>query len=274
MSKNKIPRFVLSNSVEIPALGLGTYPMDDNEVCPAIQMAHEVGYLLFDTSASYGNERGIGKVLRADDFITTKVSNRAQREGKVWLAFQKSRMKLRRRTIDLVLLHWPYPGKFEESWRVLEGLYRKGVCRAIGVANFKMHHLKKLMEVAEIKPMVDQFERHPMYQERELTDYCKSNGIVPEAYTPFARMDRRLFEDGRILSISRRKGKKPTQVILRWNYQHGVVSIPKTSSPQRMLENASIFDFELTNEEMATIDSMECGMRVRYDPDNCDFDNL
>lgn len=274
MFETEIPKFVLSNQVEIPALGLGTYPMDDHEVCPAIQMARKVGYSLFDTSAAYGNERGVGKALNAHDFITTKISNAAQREGSVWLSFQKSRLKLRRRVVDLVLLHWPYPGKMEESWRVLEALYLKGVCRAIGVANFKIHHLEKLMEIATVKPMVDQFERHPMYQERELTEYCKENGIIPEAYTPFARMDPRLFEDERLLSIARKKGKKPTQVILRWNYQHGVVSIPKTSSPERMLENASIFDFELADNEMALIDSMECGMRVRYDPDDCDFDKL
>lgn len=206
--------------------------------------------------------------------MTTKVSNAAQREGKVWLGVQKSRVKLRRRIIDLLLLHWPYPGKFAESWKVLEGFYRKGVCRAIGVANFKIHHLEELMESAEIAPMVDQFERHPMYQERELTEYCKSHGILPEAYTPFARMDERLFSDERLNNVARRYGKRPTQVILRWNYQHGVVSIPKTSSPERMQENASIFDFELSSEDMALIDSMESGTLVRHDPDTCDYDKL
>lgn len=270
----KIPEFKLSNGCGIPVIGLGTYPMNDEEVVPAISAAREIGYSLFDTSAAYGNERGIGKALRNGDFITTKISNSAQRENRVWLGLQKSRVKLRRRSIDLVLLHWPYPGKIEESWRILEAFYRKGVCRAIGVANFKIHHLEELMRNAEVKPMVDQFERHPLYQERELTEFCIGNGILPEAYTPFARMNARLFKDERLLNIASSKGKQPTQVILRWNYQHGVISIPKTSSPKRMLENASVFDFELSQEEMSIIDSMECGGRVRYDPDDCDFDRL
>lgn len=274
MARVEIPNFKLENGLYIPALGLGTFPMNDDEATRAIRVARDLGYTLFDTSSAYGNERGVGKAVGGGDLVTTKVSNTAQREGKVWVGVQKSRVKLRRRRIDLLLLHWPYPGKFAESWKVLEGLYRKGVCRAIGVANFKVHHLEKLMETAEVAPMVDQFERHPMYQERELTEYCRSHGILPEAYTPFARMDERLFSDERLNKVAQRHGKRPTQVILRWNYQHGVVSIPKTSSPERMLENASIFDFELSGEDMALIDSMESGTLVRHDPDTCDYDKL
>lgn len=270
----EIPVFELSNGLKIPAIGLGTYPMSNEEAMEAISAARDIGYSLFDTSSSYGNEWGIGKALKKSDFVTTKISNLAQRENRVWLGLQKSRVKLRRRHIDLLLLHWPYPGKMKESWHMLESFYRRGVCRAIGVANFKIHHLEELLKHAEIKPMVDQFERHPLYQERELTEFCKDNGIVPEAYTPFARMDARLFKNEKLLGIANSKARKPTQIILRWNYQHGVVSIPKTSSPKRMLENASIFDFELSQEEMSVIDSMECGGRVRYDPDDCDFDRL
>ena len=274
MEKIVIPCFVLSNGVEMPALGLGTFPMNDEKVPVALNAAHEVGYSLFDTSASYGNERGVGKALVKEDFITTKVSNRDQKRGTVWLGVQRSRWRLCRKRIDLLMLHWPYPDKFIESWRVLEKLYKRGVCRAIGVANFKVHHLEELLESAEIAPMVNQFERHPMYAERELVDYCIAHDIVPEAYTPFARMDKRLFDDGRLKNLADKYEKKATQIILRWNYQHGVVSIPKTESSTRMLENASVFDFELSAEDMALIDSMDCGMRVRFDPDNCDFDKL
>ena len=274
MAEVAIPNLILSNNVAIPALGLGTYPMSNNEVVLALHSAKQIGYTLFDTSNAYGNEWGVGRCLDRDDFVTTKISNAAQRQRKVWGSFQKGRVKLRRRKIDLLLLHWPYPDRFTESWKILENLYREGACRAIGVANFKIHHLQELMESAEIAPMVNQFERHPMYAEADLTEWCKVHGIVPEAYTPFARMDERLFADARLLKISKTHGKKPTQIILRWNYQHGVVSIPKTSSPERMLENASIFDFNLSEEEMALIDSMECGMRVRFDPDSCDFDRL
>lgn len=269
-----IPCFKLANGVDIPVLGLGTYPMGKKETYHAVRFAEQLGYRLFDTSSVYGNEIGIGLGLGKRGFVTTKVSNAAQRQGKVKKEIQASRIKLRRRAIDLLLLHWPYPGKFADSWRTLERLYREGVCRSIGVANFKIHHLETLMESAEIAPMVNQFERHPMYAEKELTDWCKANGIVPEAYTPFARMDNRLFHDERLLRVSRDHDKTPTQIILRWNYQHGVISIPKTSSPKRMEENASVFDFCLSENEMEMLDSMDCGMRVRFDPDNCDFDKL
>lgn len=269
-----IPTFSLSNNVAIPAIGLGTYPIASDRIPEVLHDAQEVGYTLYDTSASYGNERGIGKALRSNDFVTTKISNVDQKRGTVGIAQVRSRLRLRRKTIDLLLLHWPYPGKYCESWKVLEKLYKKGICRAIGVANFKVHHLKTLMESAEILPMVDQFERHPMYAEADLVTFCKDNGIVPEAYTPFARMDKRLFGDLRLKEIAARHDKQITQVILRWNYQHGVISIPKTESRQRMIENASVFDFTLSEQEMRSIDELDCGMRVRYDPDNCDYDKL
>lgn len=274
MTTIDIPCFKLANDIDIPVLGLGTYPMGKREVYRAVRTAERVGYTLFDTSSVYGNEIGIGLSLGKRGFVTTKVSNAAQRKGKVRKEVQASRVKLQRGVIDLILLHWPYPGKFADSWKMLEEFYREGICRSIGVANFKIHHLETLMESAEIVPMVNQFERHPMYAEKELTDWCKANGIVPEAYTPFARMDTRLFHDERLLRVSRKHNKNPTQIILRWNYQHRVVSIPKTSSPQRMKENASIFDFHLSESEMEILDSMDCGMRVRFDPDNCDFDKL
>lgn len=274
MTKLQIPSFVLSNGVEIPALGLGTFPMSKKNASVTVGAAEKIGYRLFDTSSAYGNEAGIGKALWKESFVTTKISNRSQKRGTVWLDFQKSRIRLRRGVIDLVLLHWPYPEKFSESWAVLEGFYRRGACRAIGVSNFKIHHLEELRDTAKIMPMVNQFERHPMYSQSELVEYCKENNIIPEAYTPFARMDARLIDDERVCKIASHHQKKPTQIILRWNYQHGVIAIPKSESPKRMEENASIFDFELSEAEMGILDSMDCGMRVRYDSDNCDFDQL
>lgn len=274
MSAINIPFFTLANGVEIPALGLGTFPMDKEAAYRSVEAAEKIGYRLFDTSAAYGNESGIGKALNKESFITTKISNRSQKRGTVWLDFQRSRTRLRRKKIDLLLLHWPYPGKFSESWKILESLYQKGICRAIGVSNFKIHHLEELKASAAIMPMVNQFERHPMYAQDELVEYCHNNNIIPEAYTPFARMDNRLFHDERICEISRHHKRQITQVILRWNYQHGVISIPKTESPERMVENASIFDFNLSEKEMGILDSMDCGMMVRYDSDNCDFDQL
>lgn len=269
-----IPAVALSNGVEMPVLGLGTFPMNNGEVKSAIESAHEIGYTLFDTSSAYGNERGVGSSLSGNDFVTTKISNKAQRGGGVREEFVKSMVKLRRRKIDLLLLHWPYPGKYAESWGMLEGFYRKGFCRAIGVANFHEHHLRELMRDAEIAPMVNQVELHPMLSQKPLVEFCKSQGILVEAYSPFARMDERLFGNEVLARISDKHGKSMTQIILRWNYQNGVVSIPKTSSAERMKENASIFDFSLSDADMAAIDSIDSGTRVRHDPDHCDFDSL
>lgn len=269
-----IPAVTLSNGVEMPVLGLGTFPMSNGEAKSAIESAHQIGYTLFDTSSAYGNEWGVGSSLYGNDFVTTKISNRAQRGGGILEEFVKSLVKLRRRKIDLLLLHWPYPGKYVESWKVLEKLYRKGFCRAIGVANFHEHHLRELMDVMEIAPMVNQVELHPMLNQRPLVDFCESRGIVVEAYSPFARMDERLFCDAALARISCKHGKPKTQIILRWNYQNGIVAIPKTSSAERMRGNASIFDFSLTDADMSAIDSIDSGTRVRHDPDDCNFDRL
>lgn len=269
-----IPTFSLANGVQMPVLGLGTYPMNNKEVPNAIRSAHAIGYTLFDTSSSYENEKGVGKALEPTDFVTTKISNRDQKSNSVERGFLKSRRKLHRKQIDLLLLHWPYPDKYLESWKVLEELYLEGKCRAIGVANFHQHHLEKLIAHAEIKPMVNQIELHPLLSQVDLVKFCKENDILVEAYSPFARMDKRLIENEVLLSLAEKHGKKVTQIILRWNYQNGIVSIPKTSSSVRMRENASIFDFVLSSEDMCLIESQNAGLRVRFDPDNCNFDIL
>lgn len=269
-----IPLVELRNGVKMPALGLGTFPMGDSEAKSSIESAHQVGYSLFDTSPAYGNERGVGSALSRKDFVTTKISNRAQREGHIIEEFMKSLLKLRKTRVDLLLLHWPYPGKYVESWKALEKLYRRGLCQAIGVANFHGHHLRELMNAAEVAPMVNQIELHPMLSQKSLVDFCRSQGIVVEAYSPFARMDGRLFENEALSRISEKYGKTKPQIILRWNYQNGIVSIPKTSSSLRMRENASIFDFSLLASDMLAIDSIDSNTRVRHDPDNCDFDKL
>lgn len=269
-----IPSFELANGLPIPVLGLGTYPMDNDQVKVAVTEAQQVGYHLFDTSSSYGNERGIGRALSRGSFVTTKISNTAQREGKVATSLLKSMVKLRRRKVDLALLHWPYPGKFVESWRVLESFYKRGLCRAIGVANFHEHHLRELLDSAKIGPMVNQVEMHPLLQQRALQDFCRAHSIQMEAYTPFARMDARLINNEVLMGIAEKHEKKVTQVILRWLFQRDVVAIPKTQSKDRMIDNASIFDFELTSGDMEAIAALDSGVRFRFDPDNCDFDRL
>lgn len=267
--------FELANGVRVPAVGLGTFPMSNKAALAAVRVATHLGYELFDTSTSYGNERGVGwGRWRRTSFITTKVSNRDQRSSSVREAFFRSAKMLHADPIDLYLLHWPQPGYFEESWRVLEDLYLEGHCRAIGVANFHVHHLQQLMLGCRVAPLVNQVEIHPLLTQKDILKFCKSNGILCEAYSPFARMDPRVVDNETINHVSAVHGKSPTQVILRWHFQNGVVSIPKTSSPKRMRANIDIFDFQLSGEEMHEIDLLNEGYRVRHDPDTCDYSKL
>lgn len=274
MGHTGIPSLELHNGVQIPAVGLGTFPMDDHEVQQAMRVAQEVGYSLFDTSAAYGNEKGVGKVLRKCDFVTTKIANKWQKRGRPSWGLLESKIRLHHAPLDLVLLHWPYPDRFIESWKYLEHEYKRGKCRAIGVANFHIHHLEELLESCSVVPMVNQVELHPLLQQDELVSFCQENRIVVEAYSPFARMDGRLIQNSSLIKMAETHSKSVTQIILRWNYQRGIISIPKTSSRERMIENASIFDFELSPEEMKRIAAVDAGVRVRFDPDDCDFDIL
>jgi len=267
--------FELANGVIIPAVGLGTFPMNNRESARAVRTALRMGYELLDTSASYGNERGVGRGKSGmPSFITTKVSNSDQRRGAVREAFSRSARALKTKTIDLYLLHWPQPGHFQQSWHEMEELYFEGLCRAIGVANFHVHHLEDLMTNCRIVPMVNQIEIHPLLTQKDLLQFCYSHGILCEAYSPFARMAPRVVYNETLQTIATKHGKLTTQVILRWNYQNGVVSIPKTSSSDRMASNLDIFDFVLSDEEIRAIDALNQDYRVRHNPDTCDYTKL
>lgn len=263
---------VLNNGVKMPWLGLGVYKSKEGEeVENAVKTALKIGYRSIDTAALYENERGVGKAIRdsgiprEEIFVTTKVWNDRHGYDSTLNAFEESRKKLGLEYIDLYLIHWPVPEKFKETWRALEKLYRDGLVRAIGVSNFQIHHLEELMESCEVKPAVNQVEFHPLLTQKKLLVFCKEHNIQMEAWAPLMRGG--VLDAPIIKKIAEKYGKTPAQVVLRWDLQHGVVTIPKSVREERIKENSDIFDFQLTSEEMGQIDSLNQDKRTGPAPD-------
>ncbi|GBF10921.1 aldo/keto reductase [Tepidibacillus infernus] len=269
-------RTTLHNGVHMPWLGLGVYQAKEGkEVENAVKWAIEIGYRSIDTAALYENEVGVGKAIkesgiaREELFITTKVWNNRQGYESTLAAFEESRQKLDLEYIDLYLIHWPVKGKYKETWKALEKLYRDGIVKAIGVSNFQIHHLEDLMADSEIVPMVNQVEYHPKLTQKELLHFCQTHHIQLEAWRPL--MKGQIFGEPTIVEIAKKYNKKPSQIVLRWDLQHGVVTIPKSVHRDRIQENGDIFDFELTKEDMEAIDELNQNHRLGADPDNFDF---
>ena len=267
---------VLHNGVKMPWLGLGVYKAQEGtEVINAVKTAIKHGYRSIDTAALYQNEEGVGQAIREcgipreELFITTKVWNSDQGYENTLKAFDTSIQKLGLEYIDLYLIHWPVAGKYKESWKALEKLYKDGRVRAIGVSNFQIHHLEDLMSEAEIKPMVNQVEYHPSLTQKELQSFCKQEGIQLEAWSPLKKGQ--LQEDPTIVEISNKYQKTPAQIIIRWDLQNEVVTIPKSVKEHRIIENADVFDFELSADDMNKIDGLNKNERTGADPDNFDF---
>lgn len=263
---------VLHNGVEMPRLGLGVYKAEDgNEVKKAVKAALETGYRSIDTAAFYGNEHGVGQAIqesnvpRDEIFVTTKVWNDQQGFDETLTAFKESKEKLGLNVIDLYLVHWPIKGKFKDTWRALEKLYKEGQVRAIGVSNFKPHHLEDLLSDAEFVPVINQVEFHPRLAQEATRAFCYENKIQMEAWSPLMRG--RLFDNDTIKEIAQAHGKTPAQVIIRWDLQHGFVTIPKSVHEKRIKENADVFDFELSQREMDQIDTLNTNERTGPDPD-------
>ena len=268
--------FELYNGVKMPYLGLGTYQSDNNqEVVDAVKYALQIGYRHIDTASIYGNEEGVGKgiresgISREDIFVVSKVWNGDQGYESTLNAFDASLNRLRLDYLDLYLIHWPVASKYKETWRAMEKLYREERIRAIGVSNFMRHHLEDLLIAADIVPTVDQMEFHPYVVQQDLLDFCSENKIQYEAWSPF--MQGKLFRLDICNDLARKYTKSPAQIILRWNLQKGVVTIPKSVKKERISMNADIFDFELTDGEVAHLDSLDRGERIGPDPDNFDF---
>ncbi|NLP49648.1 aldo/keto reductase [Bacillus sp. RO1] len=266
----------LHNGVEMPWFGLGVFKVEEGqEVESSVKMAIHAGYKSIDTAAIYKNEEGVGKGIRESDvpreelFITTKVWNSDQGYESTLKAFDESMEKLGLEYLDLYLVHWPVKGKYVETWKALEKLYKDGRVRAIGVSNFQIHHLQDILDVAEVKPMVNQVEYHPKLSQVELLNFCKENGIQMEAWSPL--MQGQLLDNDALKEIAAAHNKSVAQVILRWDLQNGVVTIPKSVKEHRIKENADIFDFELSEDEMQKIHALNEDKRVGPDPDNFDF---
>lgn len=262
----------LNNGVEMPRLGLGVYKTKDGaEVIRAIEAAVQTGYRSIDTAMFYRNEVGVGEGIRRSGlarhelFVTTKVWNSDQGYESTLKAFQTSLEKLGLRYLDLYLVHWPIKGKIRETWRAMEKLYREGHVRAIGVCNFKPRHLDELLADAEYKPAVNQIELHPLLTQEKTRACCYDHQIRVEAWSPL--MKGRLFGDPVICRIADKYQKTPAQVIVRWDLQHGIMTIPKSIHPERIRQNADVFDFELAPEDMDAIDALNRCKRSGSDPD-------
>jgi diketogulonate reductase-like aldo/keto reductase len=267
----------LHNGVKMPWFGLGVYKAQAGaEVEQAVLAALRHGYRSIDTAKLYANEDSVGKALKAsemareDVFITTKVWNTEQGYESTLRAFADSRSKLGLDYVDLYLIHWPVKGKYKDTWRALEQLYKDGQIRAIGVSNFQVHHLEDLMATSEIMPMVNQVEFHPRLTQNTLREFCAANHIQMEAWSPLMRGNE-LLTHPVISSIAKDHGKTPAQVILRWDLQHHVITIPKSVHEDRISENADIFDFSLSDEAMNQIDQLNNNQRIGPDPDNFEF---
>ncbi len=263
---------VLQNGVVMPRLGLGVLrSAPGQEVENAVRWALEAGYRSIDTATFYQNEASVGKAIRESGlprdkvFITTKVWNTDQGYDSTLAAFDASLKQLGMEYVDLYLVHWPVKGKYKETWRALETIYRSGRARAIGVSNFLVHHLEDLLASAEIKPMVNQVEFNPYLQQPELAAFCKHNQIQQEAWRPI--MKGKVFEVPELVALGKKYGKSAVQVTLRWILQLGMVVIPKSVHRDRIAANADLFDFELSAEDMSLIASLDRGERMGPDPD-------
>ncbi|MBU7591606.1 aldo/keto reductase [Metabacillus halosaccharovorans] len=270
----------LHNGVKMPWFGIGVFKVEEGpELVNALKAAIKHGYRSIDTAAIYGNEEGVGegireglkeaKISRQDLFVTSKVWNADLGYELTIKAFENSLQKLGMEYLDLYLVHWPVEGKYKDAWRALETLYKQGKVKAIGVSNFHIHHLEDLMLSAEIKPMINQVEYHPRLTQKELQEFCQKHEIQLEAWSPL--MQGELLDNDTLQSISAKYQKTIAQIILRWDLQNGVITIPKSTKEHRIIENASIFDFELTKEDMDKIDSLNENKRVGPDPDHFDF---
>lgn len=266
-----IPNVRLNNGVLMPQLGLGVYKTQEGEeVKNAVRWALEAGYRSIDTAALYENEAGVGEAIRESGlpreeiFVTTKVWNTDQGYEQTLKAFETSRKKLGLEYVDLYLVHWPGRDKFIDTYRALEKLLAEGLVRAIGVSNFKEHHLERLMAETNVVPAVNQVEFHPRLRQKPLHDYCKAKGIALEAWAPLMKGQLDLPV---LVRLAEKYGKTPAQIVLRWHIQLGVIVIPKSVHRERIVSNADVFDFELTPEEMAKIEGLDENHRFGKDPD-------
>ncbi|TDD41758.1 aldo/keto reductase [Nonomuraea terrae] len=260
-----------TDGVQIPQLGYGVWQVPADEAEQAVGLALRAGYRHVDTAAAYGNEEGVGRAVRESErprekvFVTTKLWNSDHDRAEA--AFDESLERLGLDYVDLFLIHWPVPAqdKYVQAWRALEKIYRDGRAKAIGTSNFTIEALTRLMNETDITPSINQIELHPYFQQREMRAFHEANGILTEAWSPLGS-GRGLLEDPALELLSRKCGRTPGQIVIRWHLQMGHVVIPKSVTPARIKENIGVFDFVLDQEDMAAISAMNRGQRLGADP--------
>jgi 2,5-diketo-D-gluconate reductase A len=261
--------------VEIPTLGFGVWQVPDDEALPAVRTALEAGYRHVDTAKLYGNERGVGRALaesgvpRDDVFVTTKVWNDDHGRDRTLRAFDGSMERLGLDTLDLLLIHWPVPRQdlFVETWRTFQELRDAGRVRAIGTSNFHAEHLQRLFDESGEWPAINQVECHPYLQQRALREFDTSRGIVTESWSPLAS-GKRVLEDEVVGEVARRHDATPAQVVIAWHLANGLVVIPKSVTPERIVENLAAADLTLTGEDLEAIGTLDRGFRTGPNPES------
>ena len=269
-----VPSVTLNNGVEMPQLGFGVFLVPADEVVAPVRSALDAGYRLIDTATLYGNEEGVGRAIaesgipRDEIFITTKVWNSDQGYDRTLEAFDHSMKLLGLDVLDLYLIHWPTPERdlYADTWRALEQIYADGRVRAIGVSNFHVPHLERVLAEGGVVPAVNQVELHPGLPQDELRAFNAQHGIATEAWSPIGR-GKGLLDRAEVRAIASTHDKTPAQVVLRWHIQLGVIAIPKSVRPERIRENLDIFDFELASDEIAALSALDGPGRVGPDPD-------
>ncbi len=267
----------LNNGIEIPQLGLGVFQTPKGEdTVNSVKWALEAGYRHIDTAKIYGNESDVGtgikesKIAREEIFLTTKLWNEDIRAERTREAFEESLKALQTDYVDLYLIHWPVES-FEKAWSVMEELYQEGKIKAIGLSNFHQSHLDKIQKIAKVKPVVNQIESHPYMNNQDLIDLSKSMGMEIEVWSPLGGTGGNVLQDETLNKLAGKYGKSPAQIVLRWDIQRGVIVIPKSIHKDRIISNMDIFDFKLSDEDMALINQLNKNLRVGPNPDNFDF---
>lgn len=270
----------LNTGAKMPMLGLGVFRVDgESDGKNAMLAAFEAGYRSIDTAAAYDNEKLVGEAIRESGikreelFITTKISNTAQRTGDLDGAFAQSLENLGLDYVDLYLMHWPVPEHYRDSWRAMERFFKSGRAKAIGTSNFQPHHIAEIKKTWSVVPAMNQIELHPLLTQKPLLQLCKAEGITLQSWSPLGggkdfNFKENLLTNEVLANIGKKYGKTVAQVILRWNIELGIVAIPKSVTPARIKANIDIFNFTLTAEEIAAIDAINQDQRTGPDPDN------
>jgi diketogulonate reductase-like aldo/keto reductase len=267
------PAIELNNGVSIPIIGLGVYQTaTGGETVRAVRDAIEMGYRHIDTAKAYDNERDVGRAVnesgvpREEIFITTKLWNSDHGYDSTKRAFDESRRQLGMSYIDLYLIHWPVEGLRSESWRAMVEILERGDCRAIGVSNYTISHLEELLASSPIIPAVNQVEFSPFLYQRDLLGFCRDKGIQLEAYSPLTQGKK--LKHPTLVALAGKYGKTPAQILIRWAIEHELVVIPKSARRSRIEENADVFDFHISPDDLAALDGLDEGFRTCWDPTN------